>query len=67
MQATLLGLYDTIYENKNFLVLFLLPESFCLQKYWFLIYKILPKHMQKIFMAKRIFRCTVYRTRTTHW
>ena len=36
MQATLLGLYDTIYENKNFLVLFLLPESCCLQKYWFL-------------------------------
>ena len=36
MQATLLGLYDTIYVNENFLVLLLLPESCCLHKYWFL-------------------------------
>ena len=36
MQETLLGLYDTIYENENFLVLFLLPESCCFLKYWFL-------------------------------
>ena len=33
MQATLLGLHDTIYENENFLVLFLLPESCYLLKY----------------------------------
>ena len=36
MQTALLGLYDTICENKNFLVLLLLPESCCLHKYWFL-------------------------------
>ena len=70
MQTTFLGLYDTIYENEDFLVLFLLPESCCCPRYWFLsliIYKILPKHMQKIFMGWRIFRYTVYRTRRTHW
>ena len=33
MQATLVGLYDIIYENENFLVLFLLPESCYLHKY----------------------------------